>query len=236
MRMSESSRISGGGPYSGVVFDFNGTLIWDNLFHEDAWIAFSKELGRPVDRTGYYRTIHGKTTRAIIEMLLGHEVSARQVAELSREKERIYREICRQNPQRFVLAPGVKDLLDELKVLRVPMTIATASEIENVEFFFDYFSLALWFEADRIVYDDGHIRNKPEPDIYLKAAANLGFPPQELVCVEDSFYGVRAAVAAGFGSIIVTGEDTGQHARLREHGGVDRFIDDFAMIDRSLFR
>ncbi|CAN5213695.1 hypothetical protein BH18ACT9_BH18ACT9_17560 [soil metagenome] len=40
-------------------------------------------------------------------------------------------------------------------------------------------------------------RGKPAPDIFLHAAAAMGVVPQRCVVVDDSVYGVRAAVAAG---------------------------------------
>lgn len=232
MMMSESDDAPR--EYAGVIFDFNGTLIWDTFFHEEAWMAFSASLGRPVTRSTYYREIHGKTTKDILEMLIGHEVDKQEIAILSREKERLYREICLASPDRFKFAPGVERLLDELKSAKVPMTIATASEIENVEFFIKQFDLGRWFETDLIVYDDGSVRNKPFPDIYLKAAERLQLDISELVVVEDSYYGVLAAKDAACGYLILTGEQSARHEELRQIQEIDRFIDHFDQIDRSL--
>ncbi|MEC7977855.1 MAG: HAD family hydrolase, partial [Planctomycetota bacterium] len=49
-------------------------------------------------------------------------------------------------------------------------------------------------------------RGKPAPDIYLKAAEKLGVPPHQILALEDSHTGSRAAVAAGFHTIAVPGE------------------------------
>ena len=46
-------------------------------------------------------------------------------------------------------------------------------------------------------------RGKPNPDIYLAAAASLGLPPSECLALEDSFAGVRAAAAAGMPVVMV---------------------------------
>jgi len=221
--------------YNGVVFDFNGTMVWDTAFHEEAWIAFSREFGKPIDRETYYRDVHGKTTKHILKMLLGKECSSAEIAEMSREKERLYREICLKDPDGFILAPGVEQLLDELSSHEVPITIATASERENVDFFIDHFILGRWFSRDMIVFDDGQVRNKPDPDIYLRAAENLGYESRELVFIEDSYFGVLAAEAAGCGYLIVAGQPTEQHERLRKLHVVSQFIEDFSEIDRSLF-
>ena len=220
--------------YDGIIFDFNGTLVWDTGLHEKAWIAFSDKIGNPVDVETYYRDIHGKTTKNILEMLLGHEVDENEIAELSREKEALYRKICLENPQTFVLAPGVEEFLDYVRANEIPMNIATASEIENVEFFIEYFSLEKWFDISRIVYDDGKVANKPEPDIYIQAAKNLGIAPERLVMIEDSYSGIVAASRSGCGYLIATGEPTRNHQNISKHPEVDQLIVDFSEIDKTM--
>lgn len=220
--------------YDGIIFDFNGTLVWDTGLHEKAWIAFSREIGNPVDVETYYRDIHGKTTKNILEMLLGHAVDEKEIADLSRAKEALYRKICLENPEIFVLAPGVEDFLDHIKDNEIPMNIATASEIENVEFFIEYFSLERWFDTSRIVYDDGQVANKPEPDIYLQAALNLGIAPERLVMIEDSYSGIVAASRSGCGYLIATGEPSRDHQSISTHPEVDQFIVDFSEIDKAM--
>jgi beta-phosphoglucomutase len=184
---------------TGIVFDFNGTLVWDNKFHEEAWIQFAREFGHTIDHDSYYR------------------------------------EICLLHPETFVLARGVEQLLDDLKYRGVPMNIATASEIDNVEFFIQYFQLERWFEPEKIVYDDGKIPNKPEPDIYLHAAERICRTSDQIVIVEDSVAGVKAAKTAGCRYVVVTGEKTVQHQVFQSMGGIAQIISDFSEIDRALF-
>ena len=220
---------------SGVVLDFNGTMVWDTKFHLQAWLDFAEELGHPLTPESYYRDIHGKTTKHILEMLSGHAVDEQEIARLSAEKERLYREACLREPETFILAPGVADFFDYLVEAAIPRTIATASERVNVDFFIDYFALDTWFKTDLFAYDDGTVANKPEPDIYLKAASLLQLEPSKLMVVEDSYYGVLSARAAGAGCLVVTGPSSDQHTELRSLQGIDRFITDFKEIDRSFF-
>ena len=67
--------------------------------------------------------------------------------------------------------------------------------------------LIQFFPADRIFscYDIG--KWKPDPDIYLYAAKQMGVFPEECIVVEDSCYGVEAAIAGGFDVLIYANEN-----------------------------
>jgi len=93
--------------------------------------------------------------------------------------ESLYRELCLQNPRRFVLSPGARDFLDTLAQNHIPRTIATSSEITNLKFFIQHLSLDRWFDVAKIVYDDGARPGKPAPDMYLAAAQNIQVAPSE---------------------------------------------------------
>ena len=193
--------------YKGVIFDFNGTMFWDNEFHIRAWIEFSARHGCKMTREDYLTDFIGKTSAKSLEMLLGIKIDDSKLDELHEEKETIYRRMCLEDAKNFVLAPGLIQILDDLAERSIPRAIATASAYPNVEFFIEQFQLERWFDKKYIVYDDGHIANKPEPDIYLLAAKRLGINPQDLVIVEDSATGAEAAQRAGAGCIVITGED-----------------------------
>ncbi|MGM0432160.1 MAG: HAD family hydrolase [Spirochaetota bacterium] len=223
------------GDYRGIVFDFNGTLVWDNPYHEEAWIRFAHTCGCPIDPASYYQDIHGNTTEQIFKKLLGHQVDPEMISRLSKEKEHMYREICLEHAADYVLAPGAVPLLTELKQLGVPMTIATASELDNLQFFIEYFQLERWFETDKIVYDDGTVPNKPQPDIYELAASKLGIQPEEMVVVEDSRTGIQAAQAAGCRYVIAAGESA-QRLDVSSHmDNIAQSVSSLDEIDQSMF-
>ena len=76
------------------------------------------------------------------------------------------------------------------------------SDKDNVDFFIEVFNLEKWFDLEQIVYDNGNIPGKPAPDIYLKAAENIGLAPKDCIVVEDALSGIKAAENAGIGNII----------------------------------
>jgi HAD superfamily hydrolase (TIGR01509 family) len=187
----------------GFIFDFNGTLFWDSAYHEQAWQEMARQIRSKELSPEEIRThLHGRTNSAVIEYLCGREVDSDEIASIATEKEKIYRNICLSLNGGFKLAPGVPEILTLLKEKQIPMTIATSSELENLHFYFRHLELNRWFDLDQIIYDNGTFPGKPAPDIFLCAAKMLRLLPAECTVLEDSFSGIRSAIAAGIGRII----------------------------------
>ena len=187
----------------GIIFDFNGTLFWDSEIQENAWKTFGKKLsGRDITDEEFNTYFHGRTNKDTLEYLTERVLTDKEVNELAQQKESIYRDLCKSDLNKFKLAPGVERYLDYLKENNIPFTIATASEINNVNFFIKEFQLDKWFDIIKIVYDDGTFRGKPEPDIYLKASEALNIQPDNCIVFEDALSGVQSAQRAGVKEII----------------------------------
>jgi len=184
----------------GVIFDFNGTMVFDGHLHEQAWVEMIQKHNDNVTEQEIIDYIHGRTNNVIIEHFIG-EVSEEELQKLSDEKEKEYHRLARKEQLEYV--EGTEDLLDELVEKEVPFTIATASPKINIDFYFDYFDLGRWFKYDEIVYDDGTFPGKPEPHIYKKAAESLGLEPEECVVIEDALTGAESANRAEIGKVII---------------------------------
>lgn len=168
----------------------------------------------------------GRTNADIIAYALGEKQPQDVVEKLAKEKESYYRDMCRRDPEHFVLASGVVELLDYLKSNNIPRTIATMSEKDNVDFYIENFKLANWFDIDKIVYSDGTIPGKPAPDIFLKASHNIGVKPSDCVVFEDAVSGIESAKRAGIGKIVAVAsmEDVSYYQNIE---GVSAIIKDF---------
>lgn len=187
----------------GIIFDFNGTLFFDTPFHEQAWRIYVRRLcGRDVTDGEFRDSVHGRTNAEILAHFVGDGLSETEVDRHAETKEDIYRRLCLQDPDKFCLAPGAEAYLNKCKRQGIPMAIATSSGRSNAEFYRERFGMGRWFDDTTFVYNDGTIRSKPHPDIYLKAAAALGLPPQDCTVFEDMPSGIAAARAAGAGQIV----------------------------------
>ena len=186
-----------------ALFDFNGTMLFDEKFQEKSWISFlSDKIGRSVSDEEFKNFVHGRNADVTLAYFLNRSVSRDETIILEEEKEKIYRKLCISSPKEFKLADGLPEFLDLLKTKGIPVTIATASGYNNVRFFFEKLALDRWFDFDRIVYNDGTIPGKPEPDIYLKVAEKLSTDISDCVVFEDAKSGIESARNAGAGKII----------------------------------
>lgn len=217
----------------GAIFDFNGTLFRDSDKHEKAWRIVSGRLrGKEFTDEELANVMHGRTNRSIFKYLLGREVTSEELSRLTDEKENIYRGLCLDNISDLTLAPGAELLLDDLRKRGIPIAIATASEINNVEFFISTFRLDRWFEREHIVYDNGTFPGKPEPHIFRVAAGSLGLSPSQCAVFEDSASGLLSAHKAGIGHIVAVGRKE-RFAEFVYDGIVHRVIEDFHEFDGS---
>ena len=192
--------------FQSIIFDFNGVLWWDGHLQERSWKQFAAQvLGVTLSNEQIAAHVHGRTNQHTFEYLTGRPVRGAELAQLTHQKETIYRQLCLDQGAGFRLSPGAIEFLDFLAVHRVARTIATASERVNLSFFVEHLGLDKWFDVARIVYDDGSRPGKPAPDIYLQAARNLYLEPAQCVVIEDSRSGIQAAHAAGIGHIIALG-------------------------------
>ena len=218
--------------FQGVIFDFNGTLFWDTDKHTAAWKLLSEQLrGTPFTDRELRENVHGRTNPIILEYLLNGPVDPETFEKLSLQKEEFYRALCLKSPGCLKLADGAEELLEELRTHGVPFAIATSSERSNLDFYLEHLPLARWFPQERIIYDNGTFRGKPNPDIYLIAAQRLGLPPASCLVVEDAPSGIEAARRAGVGGIIAIASD-----RTTAHFDADvlAVLHNFRDFDRSL--
>jgi len=92
------------------------------------------------------------------------------------------------------LFPHVKEVLEELRQMKLHLAVATSSVSASARPFLDRHQLTGFFEV--IVTGEEVERGKPAPDIYLCAAEQLGIPADACLVVEDALSGVAAAKAA----------------------------------------
>ena len=218
----------------GVIFDFNGTLYWDSQLHYDAWREYSKILrGYEFSDIEMRDKMFGHTNEDIIEYAIGKKPTKEMVEKYAKEKEAVYRKRCLEDLDKFKLAPGAIELLDFLKENNIPMTIATMSEWDNVEFYINEFKLEKWFDLDKIVYSDGTIPGKPAPDIFMIASEKIGLSPKDCLVFEDAIAGIKSAYSAGIGKIIAVAslEPVEFYQKIE---GVENIIHNFNEFDRSI--
>lgn len=211
-----------------IIFDCNGTMIFDGKYHDIAWRTYvSKLAGRELTKEEFQYQILGHTNRDIFEWLLGKgALSEEKIMQLTEEKEVLYRSMYQEDQDACRLVKGLPEFLDELQRRNIKCNIATASGLSNVDFYFERFALAKWFDKSKLAYDDGTMRAKPAPDMYIRAMERIGAEPSETMVIEDSPSGVKAAVAANAACIVGIYGDSDKKL-LQNTGVCDYLIEDY---------
>lgn len=213
----------------GVIFDFNGTLFYDSDKHIRAFQMFFEDRGLPVPSAEFIaeRTF-GKTNKVIFRDIYKADATEEELVLWGEEKEEAYRRACFASPSDMHLASGVCEMLDYLAERGIPFAVATGSDRRNVDFYFENLGIGKWFDIERIVYNDGTLPGKPEPDFYIEAAKRIGLEASECIIFDDGISGLISANAAGAGAVFAVlsldGDNSADYADVR----VDGEICDFA--------
>ena len=191
-----------------AIFDFNGTLFNDSLIHHHIWeMLYTKLFPTSNNFKEVFAQVFGANNLEIIKHFykVNHlSIGPKEATELSKEKERLYREYCIENDLCH-LTKGAEALFKELIKQDYHLNIATASIKENVDFFFNNFPLRSYFKRELVTYDNGNYQNKVE--MYKDALINVDGDIENALVFEDSRYGVRCAKEAGYKKIYVISPD-----------------------------
>ena len=218
---------------NGVLFDFNGTLLFDGKLQDESWHEFlNQKTGRKISDAEFHEHMNAPTEIEALSYFMEKQLSQAQAEALEEEKEIIYRAKCIALGDKFQLAPGLPDFLDELKKNKIPFNLATASVISNVKFFFERLDLDKWFNFDYVIHKDGKILSKPAPDMYLKAAEVIGLQVSDCTIFEDSRMGIKAAKTAHAKKII--GVMSSHDEETLKSYGASEFIKDYTDVDKIM--
>lgn len=201
-----------------VVFDMDGVLLDSGAHHRDAWRRLLAELGVDAAPDFWRRTI-GRPAEEAVAHLLERPVEAAEAAALARRKREHYAELAARG---MLPVPGAPTFVATLAGAGVPRAVATSASRHDVEALLTAIDVRRHFEV--IVTADDVRWGKPNPEVYLRAAAGLGLPPPACLVFEDSVVGVHAARRAG---MRVIGLTTAHTARELLAAGAERAIADF---------
>ena len=188
-----------------VVFDMDG-LMFNS---EDVYTAVGTELLR---RRGHTFTAElkdammGLQAEASFEKMIDYCNLPETWRELVIESNRLFIEFL---PSRLAPMPGLLDLLDALERAKIPKGIATSSTPKLVEPCLAPFDMQKRFQF--ILTSEDIVQGKPDPEIYRTAAQRFGVAPTEMMVLEDSQNGCRAAASAGAFAVAVPGEHSRTH-------------------------
>lgn len=194
-----------------VIFDLDGVLVDSAICHYKAWKKLAEKLGVSFDEKKNDR-LRGVSRRESLMIMLegsGLNLSPSEIEQVMEEKNALYLDYVRQAGDSLLL-PGVKERLNEWRFAGLKLAVASSSR--NAALLLQQAGLDQGFF--HAVVDGNQIsQSKPDPEVFLKAAQQLGARVEDCLVVEDAPAGVEAARGAGMrclgiGQADLAGADT----------------------------
>ena len=129
----------------------------------------------------------------IIPDVLGWTRDRDRIDALALRKEELYRDLLRRDGIQAL--PGVPELLRDLRDHGVPAIVGSSTTRANIDCALATLGVAHLFSG--IISGDDVSKGKPDPEVFLKAAALGGTVPERSLVIEDAHVGIEAARAAG---------------------------------------
>jgi len=178
-----------------VLWDLDGTLIDSEQYHWFAWRDTMATHGVTLTHAQFLATF-GLRNDAIIPQFIPGATPA-QIDAIGRAKEEHYRGLVRAGG--LDPLPGARHWTEQLARDGWLQAIASSAPRENVDTVLAVIGLLSCFQA--IVSAEDVTLGKPDPQVFLTAAARLGSQPARSIVVEDAPAGIEAARRAGMPSI-----------------------------------
>jgi beta-phosphoglucomutase family hydrolase len=216
---------------SACLFDLDGVITQTAQVHAKAWKeVFDPLVPRPFDPIhDYEQYVDGKPREdGVRSFLQSRHITLDEgaVHDLAQRKDQIFLDLIRKNgvqtfegTVRYIKAArreGLKTAVVSSSKHTTEVLKAAGLEQQRL---FDA-------QVDGNVAEREHLRGKPAPDTYLKAAHLLGTEPLHGAVYEDAIAGVEAGREGGFG-LVVGIDRQGQATELKNHGA-DIVVNDLA--------
>jgi len=184
-----------------VIFDMDGTMLDTEPLSQLSWKAAMAAQNIHITEEYFNETFdkiigtNANTWRRVLtESIEGFDVDTGAKASENYMDEHI-------SVNGVPVKPGLFELLDKLEALGIKKCVATSTATANAARKLEKVNIAHRFEV--IIGGDQVYESKPNPEIFLKAAAHCGVEPQYCLVLEDSAAGTAGGYNAGMNVIVI---------------------------------
>lgn len=222
--MAEPNRLP-----AALVFDMDGVLVDSNPFHLQKWAEFLDEHGVSHTPEEMAQHVLGHHNDHAFRYFFGNRFSNEELVQFGEEIEARFRKAFHGHAQPL---PGLEALIVECRAAAIPMAVASSAIRKNVEFVVDELGFRPYF---RCLFSGDHVEHpKPDPEIYVLTAAELGLPPASCLAFEDSTVGIESAKGAGMKCVAIA--STFPVQELQRHGYADHVAASFRELNLQTLR
>lgn len=190
-------------PVRGVLFDVDGVILDTECLYSRFWMEACHFYGFPMTRQQslQMRSLNKTAGQEEFHKLFGPAADYTTIRQKRIELMDAFVE-----KEGIAAKPGICALLDALDERGIPCAITSSSPRQRLESYLT--PLNLYHRFQKVVSGYDVPRGKPEPDIYLRGAAELGLSPEVCLALEDSAAGILSAYRAGCLPVLIPDLDT----------------------------
>jgi beta-phosphoglucomutase len=178
----------------GFLFDLDGVIVETAIFHYQAWRKMANDLGFDISEE-FNEGLKGVSRMDSLDLILEHGnvvLTEEEKLELAAKKNEHYLTLVSKMTADDIL-PGVREFFAQIK--QTDIKIALGSVSKNAKMILE--GVGLINDFDSIIDGTKISKGKPDPEVFLKGAAELGLLPEECLVFEDAVAGVEAGKNAG---------------------------------------
>ena len=190
-------------PVRGVLFDVDGVILDTECLYSRFWMEACHFYGFPMAKAQslQMRSLNKTAGQEKLCALFGPAADYTTIRQKRIELMDAFVE-----KEGVAAKPGIYTLLDALDERGIPCAITSSSPQQRLESYLT--PLNLYHRFKKVISGYDVPRGKPEPDIYLRVAAELGLPPETCLALEDSPAGILSAYRAGCLPVLIPDQDT----------------------------
>lgn len=178
------------GNYKCIIFDCDGVLVDSEPISNQLMVDMANNLGANIDydfAMKHFKGSHFSDCFKLIKSLVNRPIPDTFEEEYRRRSLEFFKKELKP-------IEGVTEVIEKLKL---PFCVASSGMESKMRFNLNLVGLLPYFENK--IFSCYTIKKfKPEPDVFLWAAKTMGFKPNECLVIEDSLFGVQAALKGGF--------------------------------------
>ena len=190
-------------PVRAVLFDVDGVILDTECLYSRFWMEACHFYGFPMTKAQslQMRSLNKTAGQEKLCALFGPAADYTTIRQKRIELMDAFVE-----KEGVAAKPGIYTLLDALDERGIPCAITSSSPQQRLESYLT--PLNLYHRFKKVISGYDVPRGKPEPDIYLRGAAELGLPPETCLALEDSPAGILSAYRAGCLPVLIPDQDT----------------------------
>lgn len=181
-----------------LIFDMDGLLMDTEGVYKRSWTIAAAALGADLSDALYLQLI-GITVADAEQVLAKNFGPQFALEEFQKSARQGYEAIVEE--EGIPLKAGVVEILDWARASGIPCGVGTSTVTEEARQRLEFHGIFDRFSS--LIGGDQVRKGKPDPEIFLKVAAELAVPPARGLVFEDAHSGVRAAADGGFSVVLI---------------------------------